>query len=102
MLARVLNGGQTLCVYHPAGFKQRDKPLCGIQELQTLKSHAGDNILMLDGIHLALCISFSSRDGMKDWKLMKEFQESWLLNPALSLQVRLTEVSVPKMPQGSL
>lgn len=101
MLARVLNRGQTLHLYHPAGFKHRQTNLSVEFRNCRLKSHAGDNILMLDGIHLALCISFSSTDGMKDWKLMKEFQESWLLNPALSLQVRLTEVSVPKMPQGS-
>jgi len=44
---------------------------------------------MLDGIHLALGISFSSRDGVKGWKLMEEFWESWCLNPALSLWVHL-------------
>lgn len=50
---------------------------------------------MLDGIQLAPCISFSSRDGMKDWKPIEKFQESWFLNPDLTFWVHLAKISVP-------
>lgn len=57
--------GYTLPLYHPAGFRHRQTNLSVWFRNCRLKSRAGDNILMLCGIHLALCISYPSRDGMK-------------------------------------
>lgn len=59
-----------------------DRQTSLIQESQTVKSHAGDSILMLDGIRTALRIGFSSRDGMRDLKLTEEFWESWFQKPS--------------------